>query len=326
MPHKHKRTEEDESQFNLPPTVHASSLPVGKARTFSTTVKGKKRKIAHVEGYGADDTPKAFQRLMSFSKGGVKKRSGLDDGVVKTKKQRKQQANGDTEQQDVPKPEQNATTAAAPVLKIQPGESMAEFRARVDQALPLAGIAKSGRKVAGVSDHRVTKHERRLKRLQKGWREEEARIRDKEMEEQELAEEEQDELNAMWEDKTADVPTPSTTTTTTHGKKKKSKKSKRKMVVGEVSDGEDEWAALQRKKKQEKKSLHDVVDAPPTFSKVPREIFKVHNGAGAKVGNVPSAAGSLRKREELGEQRTTIIESYRELMAARKKQQPASRG
>ncbi|KAJ4362519.1 hypothetical protein N0V83_010613 [Neocucurbitaria cava] len=313
MPHKHRRIEEDESQFDLPPTVRAAPLPVGKARTFNTAPKGKKRKIQHVEGYGADDTPKAFQRLMALSKGGVKKRSGLDDGHIKTKKQKKaeQKAIGDAEQENTSKSEVQAQPKA--VLKIQPGESMAEFRARVDQALPLSGVAKAGKRVAGVSDHRVTKHERRLKRLQKGWREEEARIREKEMEEKELAEEEQDELDAMWEDKKSDLPA------TTNGKKSKKKKNKRKLVVGEIdNNSEDEWEALKRNR-DERKGLHDVVSAPPTFDKVPREIFKVKNGAGAKVGNVPNAAGSLRKREELGEERKTIIDTYRELMAAKKK-------
>ncbi|KAF1938964.1 hypothetical protein EJ02DRAFT_505096 [Clathrospora elynae] len=309
MPHKHKRIEEDESQFNLPPTVRVAALPVGKARTFNTEPKGKKRKITHIEGYGADDTPKAFQRLMAFANGG-KKRSGLDDGAVKTKKQRKQEAAGNMEQDKPPKNEKAAQSTA--VLKIQPGESMAEFRVRVDQALPLSGVAKSGKKVAGVSDHRVTKHERRLKRLQKGWREEEARIQDKEMEEKELAEEEQDALDAMWEDKTSELPT------TTNGKKKKGKKPKRKLLVGEVDNGsEDEWEALNKNRVQ-RKGLHDVVSAPPTFAKVPREIFKVKNGAGAKVGNVPNSVGSLRKREELGEERKTIIETYREIMAAKR--------
>ena len=124
---------------------------------------------------------------MAFSKGGPKKRSGLDDGAVKTKKQKKQEAAENLEKDDANNKSKGPTQSKA-VLKIQPGESMTEFRARVDQALPLTGIAKSGKKVEGVSDHRVTKHERRLKRLQKGWREEEARIREKEMEEKELAE------------------------------------------------------------------------------------------------------------------------------------------
>jgi len=302
-------------RFNLPPTEQATSLPVGKARTFSTAVKSKKRKIAQVDGYGADDTPKAFQRLMALTKAGTKRRSGLDDGLVKTKKQKKQQVLQETEKNSEPKTEEQPKPSA-PVLKIQPGESMAEFRARVDQALPLSGISKSGKKVAGVSDHRVTKHERHLKRLQQGWREEEARIRDKEAEAAELAEEDQEEHNALWEDATeSHVPTAS------NGKKKKSKKGKRKTVVGEVDHGsEDEWEAL-RRKKGERKGLHDVASAPPTFTKVPREIFKVKNGAGAKVGNVPNSAGSLRKREELGEERKTIIETYRELVAKKKERQ-----
>ncbi|KAH7377785.1 hypothetical protein BKA66DRAFT_513392 [Pyrenochaeta sp. MPI-SDFR-AT-0127] len=315
MPHKHRRIEDDESQFSLPPTVHAAPLPVGKARTFNTAPKGKKRKVSHIEGYGVDDTPKAFQRLMAFSKNGVKKRSGLDDGLVKTKKQKKaeQAAAGDANPDTTSKSEEQAQPK--PALKIQPGESLAEFRARVDQALPLTGIAKSSKKVAGVSDHRVTKHERKLKRLQKGWREEEARLREKEMEEKELAEEDQDEEAAMWEDKTSDLPSSSTV----NGKKRKTKKGKRKMVVGEIdNNSEDEWEALKRNREQ-RKGLHDVVSAPPTFDKVPREIFKVKNGAGAKVGNVPNSVGSLRKREEIGEERKTIIDTYRELMASRRK-------
>jgi hypothetical protein len=117
---------------------------------------------------------------MAFSKGGPKKRSGLDDGTVKTKKQKKQAAVADVEKDDTNNKSEEQVQSKT-VLKIQPGESMQEFRARVDAALPMSGIAKSGKKVAGVSDHRVTKHERHLKRLQKGWREEEARIREKEM-------------------------------------------------------------------------------------------------------------------------------------------------
>ncbi|KAF2126423.1 hypothetical protein P153DRAFT_388465 [Dothidotthia symphoricarpi CBS 119687] len=329
MPHKHKRKagDDDNAQFNLPPTVRATALPVSKTKSQNDQSKrSKKRKIAHIEGYGQDDMPKAFQRLMAFS-GGAKKRSGLDDGLVKSKKQKRQEQLQQQEQQkqqkslpsteekeaNKPEPQPTAAAAAAATPKILPGESMFAFAQRVDAALPLTGINKNGKKIAGVNDHRVTKHEKKLKRLQKGWREEEARIRDKEAEEAELAEEENDEHAAMWEDKTADLPSAA------NGKKKAAAKGKkRKKVVGEVDNhSEDEWAALERSRVQ-RKGLHDVVSAPPEFKKIPREIFKVKNGAGAKVGNVPNAAGSLRKREELGEVRKTIIETYRELMAAKK--------
>jgi antitoxin (DNA-binding transcriptional repressor) of toxin-antitoxin stability system len=252
---------------------------------------------------------------MAFSQGTKPKRSGLDDGLVKTKRQKKQEQqqkpSDDTEQDNGGKSELQQK-ADKVELRIQPGESMAEFKARVDQALPLSGLSKSGKKVAGVSDHRVTKHERKLKRLQKGWREEEARIREKEQEERELAEEEEDEQKAMWEDKTSELPT------TTNGKKKKAKKNKRKLLAGEVdNNSEDEWEAL-KKTREKRKGLHDVVSAPPEFTKTPREIFKVKNGAGAKVGNVPNSVGSLRKREEIGEERKTIIDTYREMMAAKR--------
>lgn len=263
---------------------------------------------------------------MAFSQGGQKRRSGLDDGAVKPKKQKRQQqqqqpatsTDAEKHEKNSKSEEQPAQPAQpaqpTPVLKIQPGESLADFRTRVDQALPLSGIAKSGKKIAGLSDHRVTKHERRLKRLQQGWREEEARLREKEMERRELAEEEEDELEAMWEDKTADLPT----TRMVDGKKKKAKKGKRKLKVGEVDhDSEDEWEALKRKR-EERKGLHDIVHAPPTFTKTPREIFKVKNGAGAKVANIPNSAGSLRKREELGEERQKMIAAYRQMMAAKK--------
>jgi hypothetical protein len=187
---------------------------------------------------------------------------------------------------------------------------------------PRKPTSRSGRKVAGISDHRVTKHERRLKRLQKGWREEEARIREKEAEERELAEEEEDEERAMWEDKTSDVPSTSGGGGGQNGKKKKGKnKGKKRLVAGEVDNhSEDEFEALKRKR-QQRKGLHDVVSAPPEFTKTPREIFKVKNGAGAKVGNVPNAVGSLRKREEVGEERRTIIDTYRELMARKRGEQ-----
>jgi hypothetical protein len=260
---------------------------------------------------------------MAFAQGTKPKRSGLDDGLVKTKKQKKAEAaqqKKTTDDDNAEKDNASKSEAQKPAkeeLRIQPGESMFEFRSRVDAALPLSGLSRSGKKIDGVSDHRVTKHERRLKRLQKGWREEEARIRDKEAEERELAEEDEDEQKSMWEDKTVDDSGP----TMVNGKKKKNKKNKRKLLAGEVdNNSEDEWDALQKSRTQ-RKGLHDVVSAPPEFKKIPREIFKVKNGAGAKVGNVPNAAGSLRKREELGEERKTIIETYRELMAAKKVEQ-----
>ena len=65
-----------------------------------------------------------------------------------------------------------------------------------------------------------------------------------------------------------------------------------------------------KQRREAPKGLHDVVQAPPKFGRLPKVLFK-----GAKVGDVPKAAGSLRRREELGETRAEIIKSYRSMMA-----------
>ena len=64
--------------------------------------------------------------------------------------------------------------------------------------------------------------------------------------------------------------------------------------------------------------LNDVVQAPPAFTKVPKEKFQVR-GARVEVENVPRASGSLRKREELGSVRRSIVEGYRQMMKERTK-------
>lgn len=246
-------------------------------------------------------------------------RSGLDDGPkAKSKKSKMNpKAAAAAKIEDTTEPVETDTVDSEaqpqPKLTIQPGERLSEFAQRVNQALPLTGVNRNGKKIPGVRDHRVTRHEKKLKRLQSGWRKEEERIRDKELEAQELAEEERDEVDAMWEDKTADLPGSSEG----NGKKGSKKKVKRRLVAGEVDEKDDPWEAL-KKSRVQRKGLHDVVQAPPTFDRIPREIFKVKNGAKVNVNNVPNQAGSLRKREELGEQRQTIIDTYRALMAAKR--------
>ncbi|KAK3077943.1 hypothetical protein LTS18_008850, partial [Coniosporium uncinatum] len=78
MPHKHKAGKgKDEEAFNLPPSINAKARPVGKTQEPSK----HKRKATK----DADDTPKAFARLMAFHKTG-KGPQGLDDGLPKTSK------------------------------------------------------------------------------------------------------------------------------------------------------------------------------------------------------------------------------------------------
>lgn len=289
---------------DLPPSVVAKPLSVSKsaksngifsADDSSAARKNNKRKR---NKDNADDTPKAFQRLMAMQQG-QKLRKGLDDGVKPTKKQKKAAANVDA-------PAKLAgENRAVEIPTIRPGERMSDFSARVDAALPVSGLinktAKNGKDPVGLKVGR-TKTERRMHRMYAEWREQDAKIKEKREEERELAEEEEDEEgNVKWKiDEQIEA------------NKKKGKK--RKKAIGEIDDGDDDpWAVLIKKRNEGRVGLHDVALAPPTFTKVPKEKFKVR-GARVDVEDVPKAAGSLRRREELGEVRTSIIEQYRQMM------------
>lgn len=251
-----------------------------------------------------DDTPKAFQRLMMFQQG-KKLPKGLDDGVQKTKKQKKAE-NAAKEGRAAPVVEDRAEMPT-----IRPGEKLSDFSARVDAALPVAGLinksGKNGKDPLGLKVGR-TKTEKRMHRMYAEWRVEEEKIQDKRQEAMEIAEEEQLDENGkvkvswkMDEDET------------TSSKKKKGK-GKKKKAIGEIDDGDDDpWAVLKAKRGEGPNKLSDVYQAPPTFTRIPKEKFKVR-GARVEVDDVPKAAGSLRRREELGEVRKSVVEAYREMM------------
>lgn len=251
--------------------------------------------------YKHDDTPRAFARLMQFQAGLKRPRSGLDDGLDRrSSKKQKKSADGATPAAT------KITPAAEPVRtnmpKIQPGERLGDFAARVDHALPVGGLARKGRvKVDGMKE-RQTKTERRLHKMYASWREEDARRKDREEERIEQEEEAEDEKEVELGGQSVRLPT-------------SIKAGKRKKVIGEAagSDDDDPWAQL-KLKRDAPKGLHDVVQAPPTFKAVPKEKFKVRNGAKADVVNVPNAAGSLKRREELSAARREVIERYRSMM------------
>lgn len=262
--------------------------------------KGNKRKRKN----DADDTPKAFARLMMFQQG-KKLRSGLDDGIKPTKKQKK-----------AAEAEKDGKTAV-PVVDvskiemptIKPGEKMSEFSARVDAALPISGLinktGKNGKDPLGLKVGR-TKTEKRMHRMYAEWREQEEKIQDKRQEAMEIAEEEEldDQGRVKWKVDTNEDEQP--------GKKKKGKGKKK--AIGEIDDGNDDpWAVLKKSRNEGPNRLGDVYKAPPTFTKIPTEKFKVR-GARVEVDDVPKAAGSLRRREELGEERRSVVEGYRQMM------------
>jgi hypothetical protein len=262
------------------------------------------KKSGAATSYTTDDTPKSFSRLLAFSKTGRGQARALDDGVRGVKRKRVDVAQAQSTKPDNDGDDQDNNDDADNTrksLQIQPGEQLADFSRRVDQTLPLAGLSTKGKKVEGVKD-RQTKHGKRLRRMQEQWREEEAKIREKE-------EEEQEEAEGEWEEQLARLDKESRQIMVSSGKVGKKNKRKAK-ALGEIDEKEgDPWAVLNQKR-EAPKGVFDVVQAPPKFEKVPRQIFKVHD--------VPKDAGSLRRREVLGETRADIIKSYRSMMAVKR--------
>jgi len=333
MPHKHtrRRNPNATNDYNLAPSTIAKPLAAysgaakdGKAK-FQTkkpshggsgkpeqkpNIKRKRTSTATTD-YREDDTPRAFARLMQFQTTG-KRLSGLDDDRAsrKAKKRKTTDAPPATAKKPEPVPTSKPAAPAAdsiPVPKILPGERLADYSARVDQALPVSGLARKGKnaRVQGVKE-RVTKTEKRLKKMYAAWREEDVRRKEKAEEVQEEEEEAEEERRAKW----GEGYRASLITSTRRGKKQK--------VIGEADGSDDDgdadpWAVL-NSRRDKPKGLHDVVLAPPTLKVVPKEKFKIREGARVQVADVPAAAGSLKRREELGEARRDVIERYREIM------------
>lgn len=230
-------------------------------------------------------------------------RSGLDDGKpAKGKKQAKTTTDADV-------PEEKAA-----IPSIRPGERMSEFNARVNAAMPLAGLVNKsakGRDPLGLKVWR-TKKEKKMHKMYDQWREEDQRIKEKREEELELAEEremEDDSLGVKWKLDLEDE--------ASRSKKKKKNGGKRTKYVGEAAGAEeDPWEELKRKRGEAKIGLHDVAPAPPVLKRV-KPKFTVR-GAEVDVQDIPKAAGSLRRREELQGVREDVVASYRKLMESRR--------
>lgn len=296
---------------DLPPTITAKPLPVTKSAKsngiFATELTAVRKRKRKPEKY--DDTPKAFARLMSFREG-KRLPKGLDDGLKPTKRQKRSKAESRaTRKEQVPE-SQNVETEL-PIIK--PGEKMSDFAARVDAALPLSGLmnktTKGSKDPLGLKVAR-TKTEKKMHRMYDEWREQDRKIKEKRQEALELAQEEDDEeLGVKWK---VDMEA-------TDQRCKKKGKRKKSKIQGEVDDGfdDDPWAAVARARNEGPRKLNDVVQAPPQFSKVPKEKFKIR-GATVNVEDVPKASGSLRRREELVEVRKSVVEGYRQMMKENK--------
>ena len=288
MPHKHKRdkSKADPSFYDLPPSKTAQPLPTRKP----TTTNGKplpmspKRKRTSTQG----DTPRAFTRLLT---GYRPPRSGLDDGTRPSKK-RKVSKQG-VEDATAPPP------VALPTPTIQLHEPLSSFAARVDAALPFSGLTKKGGGAKDSGRDRQTKIEKKMQKMYKEWREEDKRRKEKLEEEldENMDEEGMEELKA-----------------TKKGRQKGRKKKKKRAggENGEEVDDEDPWAHIKTKRLDDGGSnggllgLHDVVLAPPKFSKVPK---------GKENFNIGKGEGGLKRQAELTEARRSVVEGYRQMMS-----------
>lgn len=253
--------------------------------------------------------------MMAYSQG-KKPRSGLDNGEAPPGKNKKRKAAQIADSKDS-KPEAKATLE---MPKIQPGERMSDFAARVDASLPLSGLinksARDGKDPLGLKKWRTNK-ERKMHKLYDEWREEDRKLKEKKEEELELQEEkelEDEEAGVSWK---LNAAADGSLAASSSGKKKK-KQGKRSKYVGELDEAEeDPWEALRKKRGETRPGLHDVVQAPPEFTvKLQRKTLV--RGAAVEVGDVPKAAGSLRRREELQGIRADVVASYRKLMESRR--------
>lgn len=237
---------------------------------------------------------------MAFTTRGIKPPSGLDDGLVKSKKRERAPAVAKVAAQDAA-----PSAADSAALRMKPGERYQDFSARVDAALPVSGLIGKGTKgvkdLPGIKKQR-TKMEKKMHRIYAEWREVEAKRKEALQEAKEEAENEELEVHS---------------TTASWKKSKKGRKSK-----GADDDDEDPWAAVAGNRQSTNSTaglvgLHDVVQAPPQL-KAPKAKFRVLDGATVDVLDVPSKAGSLRRREELGEARRSVVDGYRAMMRERK--------
>ncbi|MDI1489483.1 MAG: hypothetical protein OHK93_008762 [Ramalina farinacea] len=320
MPHKHRReiAKADASFWDLPP---GKQLQTRSQSQLNSKPANSKPRSSRKKPRTSDDTPRAFARLLQAYR---PPRSGLDDGVRPSKKRRVEQrsqaatsnpsppttltASAATTLHQSALPSQPQATQAA--LTVQPHEPLSHFSARVDAALPFSTIAKTSNRnndpaLRGIGKAKQTKTERKMQKMQKEWREEDRKLRERMMpegEDREGAVDEEDVEGMGVDDEEGDTKKP-----------RRKKASRRKTKVG---DEDDPWKELESKKRQdlatkEKEGtrglvgLHDVVQAPPKLRRASKQD---------PLSKVSAGKGGLKHQAELSQARKSVIEGYREMM------------
>lgn len=260
------------------------------------------------------------------AEGGKKKRKrGAESGQDESTPKKKSGAASAAAVTDVAASAAAAKSESQAGPKILPGEKLSDFSARVDREMPLSEMKRSGKANPGdlpkIREQRLTKHDKRLRRLQAQWREEDVKIREREQAEREEREAEMEEQLELWKQWETEAGKAKARKKAEAQKKKKKNKGNAAAADNDSDDdydGADPWAKLNNPERMNRQiNPQDVAQAPPQLTK-PREIFKVRGGAKVNVANVPTAMGSLRRREELADERKNIVEQYRRLMAEKR--------
>lgn len=315
MPTKHKRKRNDEEgQYDLPPNTKARSLPVI-APTKDFLAPRKKQKVDGVKRpkKNVDDTPKVFARLMAWTTQGKKLGSGLDDGKESKKAKKKKQpqplpATQVSAQDNGVDDERLETSETVAGPKIRAGETLREFSVRVDQSLPLTSLPKNNTNpnahlppdLQRKSTQRLTKHNKRLARMQSEWRNTEAKLRAREEEAAEENIEKFEEEKLLWDNVKV-------------GKKRKK---------GAKAVDDDPWKELEKKRRDAKqKHVRDVVEAPPTLTGV-KNMFKERTERSMPIAEPQASKLSNGRKPRLKDElaavrRAAILEVERRKSSAR---------
>ena len=324
MPHKHRRDKAklNPAYYDLAPTKSIRALPTTKLAKASSprSLTTTKKNSTHERRSKAsqDDTPRAFSRLLGPYR---PPRSGQDDGIRMSKKRKRSQQNASDTTTGRKFPSSappttltisklsNADEGAA--LRIQPNEPLAHFAARVDAALPFSSLAKSASStdptLRALAKGRKTKTEKKMQRMQREWRKEEARRKER------AEEGKGDDGEGAVDESGAEAMGVDEEEEGGGSVVKKGKKGKRKK--GGDEDDEDPWQDIAAKRKENARDvegggaglvgLHDVVQAPPRFTKRPG--FKTHE-------RIRPGDGGLKKQFELSEARRSVVDGYRAMM------------
>jgi len=201
--------------------------------------------------------------MMAFASG-KRIHSGLDDGAPKSVKKPSSSAKKTKEVNEAKKTEEQV-----PAPSIRPGESLSDFSARVDAAIPVSGLitktTKGGKDPLGLKVYRTLK-EKKMHKLYDQWRAEERKVQERREEELELVAEREMENGSLL--MTSGIDFMNSLDGGSKGGKRKNKRKRGKKAQKE----EDPWEELRRKRGENKPRLRDVAQAPPVLPKVSAKL------------------------------------------------------